>query len=316
MLFMEDTLIQLENVSMRFGTTLAVDQVSFTIDQPGTVGLLGPNGAGKSTTMRLITTYLSPTEGKVTVNGKDCAEDPNAVRDQIGYLPEVAPLYPEMQVDEYLNFVGNARGVEDLEKRKAWVVDACGLGPVYRRPIIELSKGFRQRTGLAQALLHDPGILVLDEPTSGLDPLQVIAMRELIAELAKEKIILLSSHILSEVSATSQRLLIINNGQLVADGSLKELQHKAALAGNLVLEAAAPADELKQAVGEIRGVTEVKVVAEEDGLSRLELRRDGEIWRDLNTLLAAKGWPIRQLRPAELSLEQIFLTMTDKEKAA
>lgn len=301
---------------MRFGTTVAVDKVSFTIDQPGAMGLLGPNGAGKSTTMRLITTYLSPSEGEVLIGGKNTKEHALEVRDRIGYLPEVSPLYPEMQVDEYLTFVGRARGVEQLDKRIDWVVEACGLGPVFRRPIIELSKGYRQRTGLGQALLHDPEILVLDEPTSGLDPLQVIAMRDLIGELAKDKIILLSSHILSEISAVSQRLMIINQGQLVADGNLNELQAKAALAGHLVLEAEAPAAELQQLISNVPGVTGIRLTGDSDGITRLELTRSGEVWRELNQVLGSKGWPIRQLRPAELSLEQIFLTVTEKESEA
>jgi ABC-2 type transport system ATP-binding protein len=306
-------MIRLEGVSMHFGSTVAVDDISFELSGPGTVGLLGPNGAGKSTTMRLITTYLQPTKGKITVGGKDTAEAPLDVREQLGYLPELTPVYPEMQADEYLDFIASVRGVVDAKKRVDWVVEACGLQPVYKRPIIELSKGFKQRVGLAQALLHDPKVLILDEPTSGLDPIQTLAMRDLIAELAKEKTILLSSHILSEVSANTDRVIIINQGALIADGTLEDLQRRVRPNTRWTLEAAAPAAELAGAVQSIPGVAHVRIDREHDGRSTVIIDHapDQEIWQALNQVLGSKSWPIAQLAPEQLSLEQIFLELTD-----
>ena len=306
-------MIRLEGVSMHFGSTVAVDNVSFELSGPGTVGLLGPNGAGKSTTMRLITTYLQPTKGSITVGGKDTAEAPLDVREQLGYLPELTPVYPEMQANEYLDFIASVRGVENAAKRVNWVVEACGLEPVYKRPIIELSKGFKQRVGLAQALLHDPKVLILDEPTSGLDPIQTLAMRDLIADLAKEKTILLSSHILSEVSANTDRVIIINQGALIADGTLEDLQRQVRPNTRWTLEAAAPAAELASTVQGIDGVASVRLSGETEGRTTIIVDHapDQEIWRALNSALNANDWPIAQLVPEHLSLEQIFLELTD-----
>ena len=310
-------MIRLEGVSMHFGSTVAVDTISFELSGPGTVGLLGPNGAGKSTTMRLITTYLQPTAGRITVGGKDTAEAPIEVREQLGYLPELTPVYPEMQANEYLDFIASVRGVENASKRVDWVVQACGLEPVYKRPIIELSKGFKQRVGLAQALLHDPKVLILDEPTSGLDPIQTLAMRDLIAELAKEKTILLSSHILSEVSANTDRVIIINQGALIADGTLEDLQRQVRPNTRWTLEAAAPAAELASAVQGIDGVTNVRLSGESEGRTTVIIDHapDQEIWQALNRALNAHSWPIAQLAPEQLSLEQIFLELTDHPSA-
>jgi ABC-2 type transport system ATP-binding protein len=310
-------MICLKDVSMHFGSTVAVDNISFELDGPGTVGLLGPNGAGKSTTMRLITTYLSPTTGTIEVGGKSTADAPLEVREQLGYLPELTPVYPEMQADEYLQFIASVRGVKEAKKRVGWVVEACGLQPVFKRPIIELSKGFRQRVGLAQALLHDPKVLILDEPTSGLDPIQTMAMRELIAELAKEKIILLSSHILSEVSANTDRVIIINEGKLIADGSLEELQRQVRPNSRWTLEASAPAADLAGAVRGIAGVTDVRIEREQGGQATLIIDHAPEqtMWRALNERLQANDWPIAQLVPENLSLEQIFLELTQQPSA-
>jgi ABC-2 type transport system ATP-binding protein len=310
-------MIRLKDVSMHFGSTVAVDNVSFELSGPGTVGLLGPNGAGKSTTMRLITTYLSPTSGSIEVGGNSTVGAPLEVREQLGYLPELTPVYPEMQADEYLQFIASVRGVKEAKKRVDWVVEACGLQPVFKRPIIELSKGFKQRVGLAQALLHDPKVLILDEPTSGLDPIQTMAMRELIAELAKEKTILLSSHILSEVSANTDRVIIIDEGKLIADGSLEELQRQVRPNTRWTLEAAAPAADLAGAVRGIAGVTQVHIEREQDGQATLIIDHAPEqnMWRALNEKLQANHWPIAQLVPESLSLEQIFLELTQQPSA-
>lgn len=222
-------MIDAQSLTMRYGPVTALDGVSFQANPGEILGLLGPNGAGKTTAMRILTTFLYPSAGTAKVNGFDILEQPNEVRKKLGYLPETVPLYGDMRVEEYLMFVGKARGLEreKLEERLRWVMDACRLQKVRKHLLCELSKGFGQRVGLAQALIHDPQVLILDEPTSGLDPLQIIEVRNLIKSLAREKTILFSTHILQEVEALADRIVIINEGKLVAQGTLKELAEKA-----------------------------------------------------------------------------------------
>lgn len=219
-------MIDVRSLTMYYGSFVALSNVSFQAKEREILGLLGPNGAGKTTAMRILTTYLYPTSGTATINGKDILENPIEIRKQIGYLPETAPLYPDMQVDEYLKFVGEAReiGGARLKDRLGWVRESCGIESVWKHTINELSKGYRQRVGLAQALIHDPKVLILDEPTSGLDPLQIIGIRELIRELAKEKTIIFSTHILQEVEAVANRIVIINEGKIISQGTQKELE--------------------------------------------------------------------------------------------
>lgn len=214
---------------MHYGSFVALSDVSFEAKEGEILGLLGPNGAGKTTAMRILTTYLHPTGGSAKVYGKDILEQASEVRKLIGYLPETAPLYMDMQVDEYLRFVGQARDLKDLKlvKRLNWVKEACDLGFVWKHTISELSKGYKQRVGLAQALIHDPKVLILDEPTSGLDPLQIIGIRDLIKGLAKDKTIIFSTHILQEVEAIADRIVIINEGQIVSSGTQDELSAQA-----------------------------------------------------------------------------------------
>ena len=221
-------MIEVKNLSKNYGGTLALDDVSFTVGKPEIVGFLGPNGAGKTTAMKIITTYLAPTAGTVAIDGVDVAKDPLAVRRKIGYLPERAPLYEEMVVSDYVRFVGEARGLsgDALVRRADWVVGATGLGTVLRKKINMLSKGYRQRVGLAQAMIHDPEILILDEPTTGLDPLQIVGIRNLIRELAREKTILFSSHVLSEITSVSERVIVIHRGRKVADGKFETLKRQ------------------------------------------------------------------------------------------
>jgi ABC-2 type transport system ATP-binding protein len=218
-------MIEVKNLTMHYGSTVAVDNASFKVDEGEILGLLGPNGAGKTTIMRILTTYIVPTSGTATVGGHDIIEDPIAVRRMIGYLPETVPLYSDMQVCDYLKFVARSRGIfgKTLSERMDWVVDATGVKEVYKRGIPEISKGFRQRVGLAQALIHDPRVLILDEPTVGLDPLQIVDIRRLIRSLAREKTIIFSTHILQEVQAVSDRIVIINEGRIIADGTMEEL---------------------------------------------------------------------------------------------
>jgi ABC-2 type transport system ATP-binding protein len=226
-------MIDVQSLTMRYGPAIALEKVSFQANPGEVLGLLGPNGAGKTTAMRILTTYLYPSSGTAKVDGFDILENPIEVRKNIGYLPETVPLYGDMRVEEYLTFVGKARELEGtkLAERLAWVKDACHLKPVWKHLLCELSKGYGQRVGLAQALIHDPKVLILDEPTSGLDPFQIIAIRSLVKSLAKEKTIIFSTHILQEVEALADRIVIINEGKLVAQGTKQELAEKAQSSG-------------------------------------------------------------------------------------
>ncbi len=235
-------MIDVRSLRMRYGPFEALKGISFQVQSGEILGLLGPNGAGKTTAMRILTTYLYPTAGTALIDGLDILENPLEVRRRTGYLPETAPLYPDMRVEDYLRFVGTARGLggANLNRRVSWVQEACDLKPVWKHAIAELSKGYRQRAGLAQALIHDPKVLILDEPTSGLDPLQILGIRKLIKELAREKTIIFSTHILQEVEAMADRIVIIHDGGVVAQGTQAELEAharpKAGKAGPLSLE--------------------------------------------------------------------------------
>lgn len=218
-------MIDVRNLTMHYGSFVALDHISFQVKEGEILGLLGPNGAGKTTAMRILTTYLYPTSGTARIGNLDILEHPLEVRKQIGYLPETAPLYLDMQTEEYLKFVGEARGIrgKNLSNRLGWVREACGLRSIWKHTLAETSKGYRQRVGLAQALIHNPKVLILDEPTSGLDPLQIIGIRDLIRSLAKEKTIIFSTHILQEVEVMADRIVIINEGKIVSQGTQKEL---------------------------------------------------------------------------------------------
>jgi len=222
-------MIEAKSLTMSYGSTRAVNNVSFKATENQVVGFLGPNGAGKTTLMRILTTFIYPSHGTAVIGGIDVVKDPIGVRRLLGYLPETPPLYPDMRVDEFLAFIGRARGLSGaaFRDRKDWTVQACALAPVWKHSIHELSLGFRRRVGLAQALLHDPKVIILDEPTSGLDPLQIIGIRKLIQDLSQTKTILFSTHILQEVSAVAHRILILNDGRLVARGTLQELRAQA-----------------------------------------------------------------------------------------
>lgn len=221
-------MIEVEKLTMRYGNFTALDGISFQVREGEILGLLGPNGAGKTTAMRIMTTYLYPTAGTVRLDGLDILKNPLEVRQRIGYLPETAPLYLDMQTSDYLAFVGEARGLRGarLRERLEWLKEACQIRSVWKHALSELSKGYRQRVGLAQALVHDPKVLILDEPTSGLDPLQIIGIRDLVRELARAKTIIFSTHILSEVEAMADRIVIVNEGRIVAEGSRDELARK------------------------------------------------------------------------------------------
>ena len=226
-------MIEVEHVSKRYGATLAVDDVSFAIGRGEITGFLGPNGAGKSTLLKMMSTWLPPSAGTIRIAGFDVTREPLAVRRSLGYLPEHNALYETMRVDRFLRFVGRARGLQDerLAERTAWVVAACGLAEVWSKRIQQCSKGFRQRIGVAAALLHDPPVILLDEPTHGLDPLQVAAFLDFVRELAEGRTILFSSHVLSEVVAVSHRMLVIHHGRLLVDAPVGALRERAAPLG-------------------------------------------------------------------------------------
>jgi len=310
-------LIRLDQVTMRFGATLALDRASFEVGRGEIVGLLGPNGAGKSTCMRIITTYLTPLTGRVTVAGLDPAADPIAVRRNVGYLPEVAPLYPDMQVEPFLRFVARARGVED-PSRLGWVVEACGLGEVLVKHNRELSRGFRQRVGLAQALLHDPEVLILDEPTAGLDPSQVQVIRALIRELAGRKTILFSTHVLPEAEAVTDRVIILHRGRILADGRVDELEARARGRERVTVVLAAEPDEARAALAELGEVEEAVATAVDgggDGEPRSRLRITAAAGTPLADAVgrtaAQRGWVVHALQPERLTLEQTFLALIE-----
>ena len=308
-------MIKANKLTMHYGPVVALRDVSFEVRRGEIVGLLGPNGAGKSTAMKILTTYLYPTSGTVQVGGIDILDNPLAVRKIIGYLPEVLPLYMDMEVRAYLDFVGRARGLSGakLKERTDIVIEECGLRPMYRKIIRELSKGFRQRSGLAQALIHDPDIIVLDEPTSGLDPHQIVEIRRLIRNLASSKTVILSTHILQEVEAMADRIVIINQGRIVGDGTIEELRKRAMEYDRTSISVVGDRAEVERLLSGIDGVRKVQFTGDENGaVSFMVMSREGtEIWRDLNKLSHAKNWVLRELSLKPLSLEETFLTLTE-----
>jgi ABC-2 type transport system ATP-binding protein len=310
-------LIEAKDLTMYYGPVVALEHASFQVRQGEVVGLLGPNGAGKSTTLKILTTYLWPTSGEAFVCGKSIFKEPLEVRKRIGYLPEVLPLYTDMEVGTYLQFVGRARGLggKDLASRMDWVTERCGLKVMLRTPVRELSKGYRQRTALAQALIHNPEVVILDEPTSGLDPHQIIEIRGLIKELAKTKTVILSTHILAEVEAVSDRIIIISRGRIVADGSIEGLRKKAMKLQRVELTVAAEPKEVESMIGTVRSARMTRLVDKTDAGARFQVEGDREanLLRDLAEGVRGKGWELNELRDMPFSLEETFLALTEAE---
>ncbi len=307
--------IDIRGVTKRFGETVAVDDVSFQVHRGEVLGFLGPNAAGKTTTMRILTCYLAPDEGTAAVAGFDIFENPVEVRRRIGYLPESAPLYLDMGVLDHLRFVAEVRGISqnDIESRVDDMIDVCGLQAVLSKDVGELSKGFRQRVGLAITMIHDPDILILDEPTTGLDPSQIIEIRELIRTIGSEKTVILSTHILPEVEATSTRVLIINEGRLVASGTPGELASMAMGDDRVVVTLRGPAADLEAALLALPHATGVEVTgAEPDGFVRFGLLSDDAtgLADAVFDLARDRGLRLRELRRETASLEDIFLKLT------
>ena len=309
-------MIKVHGVSKSYGTTRALDHVTFSVEENEVLGFLGPNGAGKSTAMKIITTYLSPDEGQVTVDGIDVGKNPLAARRRIGYLPEVAPLYDDMRVLTYLEFVASARGLagHTLRERLKWVCEQTGIESVLYKNVPELSKGYRQRVGLAQALVHDPHVLILDEPTSGLDPRQIIGIRNLIRELAKTKTIIFSSHILAEISSVTNRIAIINEGRIVANSHVEELRDGAMRENRYRVELASNGADAKEALKALRGALSVESVGNGAGASWIvRSALDLDLRRDINELARSKGWDLLQLSLERPTLEEAFIELTGKE---
>jgi len=311
-------MIEVRGITKSFGTMRALDDVSFQLNQGEILGFLGPNGAGKSTTMKIITTFLAPDSGTVKIDGIDVLENPLAVRERIGYLPENVPLYLDMNVQEYLNFVGAARGLSGnrLRQRLDWCVEACGLTAELKKNIGELSKGYKQRTGLAQALIHDPDILILDEPTSGLDPLQIMGIRELIKSLAGHKTIIFSTHILQEVSPVTSRVVIINEGGIIADGDVHHLAREAMVTNRVFVGAKHEAAAMESALRELAEVSEVKPVPGTEDATCFEVRGPfaGDLVGAIDKLARQHNWELTRLHEDTFTLEDTFIALTNRAR--
>ncbi|MCA8935747.1 MAG: ATP-binding cassette domain-containing protein, partial [Planctomycetes bacterium] len=307
-------MIEVKGITKYYGSFKALDEVSFHVDKGEVLGFLGPNGAGKSTTMKVLTTYISASEGTATVGGHDVHVFPHEVRKRIGYLPETPPLYTDMTVEDYLKFAGRARGLRgsNLKDRLETVVSDCGLRNKLKARIVELSKGYKQRTGLAQALIHDPDVLILDEPTSGLDPMQIVEIRKLINRLREGRCIIFSTHILQEATAVADRLVIINGGKKVADGTVDELSARAADVQNVRLLVKGGDASLAEPLRNVANVTTVEMEQGPTGYSRFALKVGGGVkgsraaCESIFELVQGKGLKLTELAPERLTLEQVF----------
>ena len=312
-------MIEAHHLTKKFGDTVAVRDVSFQVKRGEVLGFLGPNAAGKTTTMRILTCFLPADEGTATVAGFDVFGEALEVRRRIGYLPESAPLYMDMNVLEYLSFIAQMRKLSGKERNQRinQMVDVCGLGGVLKQGIATLSKGYRQRVGLAQAMIHDPDILILDEPTSGLDPNQIMEIRTLIKQIGQQKTVILSTHILPEVSATCQRVLIINEGSIVAHGTPQELTSKAQGEERINISLKADQAEVEAQLNQLPGVTSFKLL-EENAKDRLRYEiktpKGEELCEELFRLAVKQNWLLSELRQDTLSLEEVFMQLTTKEE--
>src|SRR5467141_3854064 len=318
-------MITVKELTKRYARNTAVDGITFEVKKGQIVGFLGPNGAGKTTTMRILTCFLPPTSGTASVAGFDVLEQPLEVKKRIGYLPEMPPLYVEMRTDEYLTFVGKLKGLSgsELRQRVETVCERCAIADVKNKLLGKLSKGYRQRVGLAQAIIHNPDVLILDEPTSGLDPKQINETRELIKSLAGDHTIILSTHILPEVEQTCEQVIIINKGKLVATDSVRNLQGRARGAESMMVEVGGRNGALdltlvQQKLEQIAGVTTVVIKETGDGRSVFEVegKKDHSLRGDLARAVVESGWDLNELRAASMSLEEIFLQLTGEEAPA
>ena len=310
-------MIEVQNLTKRYGPTLAVSDVSFQTQKGEVLGFLGPNGAGKTTPMRVITGYFPPSEGRVSVAGYDVVEEPLEAKRRTGYLPETPPVYPDMTVNEYLAFVGRIKGISrrELKSRMADVVERCAVGDVQNRQIGKLSKGYRQRVGLAQALIHNPEVLVLDEPTAGLDPKQIIETRQLIKGLAGRHTVILSTHILPEAAKTCQRVVVISAGKIVAMGTPDELTRRLQGFETILLTVEGLAADVKDKLQRVEGVNLVEPHDSTDGRATYEVHAEKgkDVRAELARAVVESNWKLYELRTSGLSLEDIFLKLTTKD---
>jgi len=315
--------INVTELTKAYGPTLAVDHISFEVPRGQVVGFLGPNGAGKSTTIRMLTCYMPPTSGGATINGFDIFHQSEQVRASLGYLPESCPLYTEMRVDEYLNFRGQLRKLPRAERRKRidYVLDRCWLTKVRRRTIGHLSKGFRQRVGLADSLLHNPAVLILDEPTVGLDPTQIRESRKLVKELGGDHTVMLSTHILPEVEAVCDRAIIIAGGKIVAQGTPDELRGSRRMQARVLVECRGPARDVELALARVSGVNKVEILP--DGsidksyvVAAVRPTDGRDVREEVARTVIQSGWPLREIRLESATLEEFFIQVTANQAVA
>ena len=310
-------MIEVQQLTKRYGPTLAVSDISFEAKTGEILGFLGPNGAGKTTTMRILTGYLPPSEGTARVAGYDVVTQPLEVKKRIGYLPELPPVYTDMTAAEYLSFVAKIKGVPrgDVKKRVNEISEKCAITNVRNRQIGKLSKGYRQRVGLAQALIHNPEVLVLDEPTAGLDPKQIIETRELIRGLAGQHTVILSTHILPEVSKTCERVVVINAGKVVAEGEPEELTRRLQGFETVLVTAEGPAGAIQEKLERVGGVNLVELHGDRDGRATFEVHAEKgrDVRAELARAVVESQWRLYELKSSGLSLEDIFLKLTTQD---
>jgi len=305
--------IIVENLTKVYGSQKAVDNISFRVKTGEVMGFLGPNGAGKSTTMRMITTFLAPTEGNILVGNHSVHEHPEEVKRLVGYLPENNPLYMDMPIIDYLKFVAGIQGIEKskVPGRIKDMIGICGIEDEKHKKIGELSKGYRQRVGLAQALIHDPAVLILDEPTSGLDPNQIVEIRELIRQIGREKTVILSTHILAEVEATCDRIMIINKGKIVADGTSRELRkHTRGSEMIRVRIEDGEVNDIYSALKTISAIDVIDFIDRENHLFEVQFQPEAQVKREIFKLCVDKNWVMTELTPIETKLEDVFRELT------
>ncbi len=313
-------MIEVQDLTKFYGNFQALKGISFTVGKGEILGFLGPNGAGKTTTMRILTCFFPATSGKARVAGFDVFEDAIEVRRRIGYLPENVPLYLDMRAEDYLTFVAGIKGVPsgEIKKRVDRVMDECGITHMRHKLVGEMSKGYRQRTGLAQALVNDPEVLILDEPTIGLDPKQIIDIRKLIKGLAGRRTVILSTHILPEVSMTCQRVIIINDGKIVAMDTTENLTESLEGHRRLLLKVQGPGDRIAAALRTIKGIRNISALdsaASVDGIAglRVDVEKHMDVRREISACIVHRGWGLLEMRPVEMSLEDIFVKLVTKE---
>jgi ABC-2 type transport system ATP-binding protein len=310
-----ETMIAVQDLTKYYGQTPAISRLSFEVAKGEIVGFLGPNGAGKTTTLKILAGFLPPTSGKAYINGHDCVTESLAVRRSLGYLPETAPLYTELTVSQFLRFAARAKGVDSKDEQAEVdrVIEACLLREVRNKLISSLSKGFRQRVGLAQALVHKSPLLILDEPTIGLDPAQIVEIRQLIKDLSGDYTVVLSSHILPEVSQLCQRVIIINRGQIVASDTPENLSRQLGHSSRLKIEIKGPIPEITATLKGIPGVKEV--VSQGEARFLVETPSDLELRPEIARQVVARGWDLLELQVQEFTLEEVFLNLVTEEEA-